>query len=334
MKLPVWISVFAWCVLAPCRVMCGDLTPGTLDAHWDEGAPTCPPGKPSEPVEVYRYNSQTLILRENLCSTWEAPFMYLLIGSKEALLIDTGDIADPSVMPLRQLVMSLLPGEGAARMPLIVVHSHGHLDHRAGDPQFAQVSGVQVVPSDLPHVRQYFAFQDWPNGSAQIDLGDRVVDVLPAPGHHPAQLVYYDRNTGLVFSGDFLLPGRILVDDLRAYEASAQRVAEFLKDKPVSYVLGGHVEKGRGGELLPWQSTYHPDEHALQLGKSDLNALPAALRDFNGFYSDTGSFVVENPIRNLIALAAAALLVLIMLGVLVYRLIRRRRALVKNALAH
>jgi hydroxyacylglutathione hydrolase len=188
-----------------------------------------------------------------------------------------------------------------------------------------------LVPSDLQHVRQYFAFRDWPNGSAQIDLGDRIVDVLPAPGHHPAQLVYYDRNTGLVFSGDFLLPGRILVDDLGAYEASARRVAEFFKDKPVSYVLGGHVEKTRAGDLLPWQSTHHPDEHALQLSKSDLGALPAALRNFNGFYSETGAFVIENPIRDLIAVAAAALLVFIVLGALLYRFIRRRRRLVKNA---
>ena len=211
--------------------------------------------------------------------------MYLLIGSREALLIDTGDIADPNLMPLEARVMSLLPGESAAKLPLLVVHSHGHLDHRAGDPQFEGVDGVRLVRSDLEHVRQYFAFANWPNGSAQIDLGDRIVDVLPAPGHHPAQLLYYDRNTGLVFSGDFLLPGRLLVDDLSAYRASAQRVAQFLKDRPVSFVLGGHIEKNRSGELLDWQSTYHPDEHALQLTKDDVAALPAALQKFNGFYT-------------------------------------------------
>jgi len=138
-------------------------------------------------------------------------------------------------------------------------------------------------------------------------------------------LVYYDRNTGLVFSGDFLLPGRLLVDDWSAYEASAQRVAEFLKDRPVSFVLGGHVEKNQSGELLAWQSTYHPDEHALQLTKDDLAALPAALRKFNGFYAETGSFVMENPLRILIAAAVAALLILVVLGFLIFRFVRRRR---------
>jgi hydroxyacylglutathione hydrolase len=209
-------------------------------------------------------------------------------------------------------------------MPLIVVHSHGHLDHRAGDPQFEHVPGIQLVPSDLANVRKYFNFSDWPNGGAQMDLGDRIIDVLPAPGHHPAQLVYYDRNTGLVFSGDFLLPGRLLVDNLDDYEASARRVADFLKDRPVSHVLGGHIEKSSTGELFPWQSTYHPDERALQLAKEDVLALPTALRSFNGFYTKTGDFLIENPIRDLIAIAIGALIILVALGILLFRVIRRR----------
>jgi hydroxyacylglutathione hydrolase len=312
------------CFLIPILCWSGDSDLGSMEVHWDAGAETCPVRQP-DPIQVHRYNAQTIILREKLCSTWEAPFMYLLIGSKQALLIDTGDIADPQSMPLESLVMSLLPGESAAKLPLLVVHSHGHLDHRAGDAQFDGVNGVQLVRSDLEHVRKYFGFADWPNGTAQIDLGDRIVDVLPAPGHHPAQLVYYDRKSGLVFSGDFLLPGRLLVDEWSAYEASARRVAEFLEDRPVNFVLGGHIEKNRSGELLPWESTYHPDEHALQLSKDDVAALPAALRQFNGFYTETGPFVIENGLRILIAAGAAALLVLVLLGILIYRLIRRRR---------
>jgi len=324
MRLPFSNFSFALLLLTPGLARSADLAVGSLDVHWDPGAKTCPVSQ-TDPIQVHHYNAQTIILREKLCSTWEAPFMYLLIGSKRALLIDTGDVADPKSMPLENQVMSLLPGESAAKLPLLVVHSHGHLDHRAGDPQFEGVNGVQLVRSDVDHVRKYFGFADWPNGSAQIDLGDRIVDVLPAPGHHPAQLVYYDRNTGLVFSGDFLLPGRLLVDDWSAYEASAQRVAEFLKDRPVSFVLGGHVEKNQSGELLAWQSTYHPDEHALQLTKDDLAALPAALRKFNGFYAETGSFVMENPLRILIAAAVAALLILVVLGFLIFRFVRRRR---------
>jgi len=329
MRLSMTIGFVAPCLLAPLLAGSADSSLSSLEAPWDAGAETCA-GRPVEPIQVHQFNAQTIVLRQNLCSTWEAPFLYLLIGNKQALLIDTGDIADPSLMPLESTVMSLLPGEPGAKMPLIVVHSHGHLDHRAGDPQFEHAGGVQLVPADLQHVRKYFDFNAWPNGSAQIDLGDRIVDVLPAPGHHPAQLVYYDRNTGLVFSGDFLLSGRLLVDELATYQASARSVAAFLKDKPVSAVLGGHVEKNRAGKLFPWQSTFHPDEHPLPLAKADLMALPAALQKFNGFYTNTGPFVIENPLRMLIAVAAAAAIVLVVLGALIYRFFRRRARRMQN----
>ncbi len=291
---------------------------------WDAGSEDCR-HYTHAPLEMHPYDSDTFVLRENLCDTWEAPFIYLLVGGERALPIDTGDVADPDTMPLAKTILKMLPGDGQLKLPLLVVHSHGHLDHRQGDGQFAHMPNVQVVPSDLESVRSFFGLKDWPNGVAELDLGCRVVDVLPAPGHYPAEAVFYDRNTSLVFTGDFLLPGRILVDDLAAFDASAQRVADFLKDKPVRYVLGGHVEKNTAGELLGWQSTYHPDEHPLALTKAGV-ALPAALHTFNGFYTMTGDFVIENPIHNLIVAGLVALLILAGLGHLLLRYIRRRRA--------
>ena len=297
--------------------------------RWDAGADDCSTYIHA-PLQVQQYDAGTYILRENLCDTWEAPFMYLLIGRDKALLIDTGDVADFDKVPLSQKVLMLLPGGESGTFDLIVVHSHGHLDHRAGDGQF-EARSIYPVPSDLGGVRKYFGFTDWPNGMATIDLGGRIVDVLPAPGHHPAELVFYDRNTGFLYTGDFLLPGRILVDDLKAYRASAARVAAFVQDKPVRYVLGGHIEKDRAGQLLDWQSTHHADEAPLPLAKPDLLALPAALAQFNGFYTETGGFVIMNPIHNLIALATMALLVLAGLGFGLWRLIKRRRTAIVKA---
>jgi hydroxyacylglutathione hydrolase len=109
----------------------------SLEVQWNEGAADCKASQ-QPPLEVHAYNTQTFILRENLCATFEAPFMDLLIGSKKALLIDTGDVADPKLMPLAKTVMDLLPGTGPSEMPLLVVHTHRHGDHRAGDGQLAQ----------------------------------------------------------------------------------------------------------------------------------------------------------------------------------------------------
>jgi glyoxylase-like metal-dependent hydrolase (beta-lactamase superfamily II) len=301
-----------------------DAPPASLGMKWDPGAEGGV-SRPHPSIQVHPYDARTFILRENLLDTFEAPFMYLLVGRDRALLIDTGDIGDAKVAPLAQTVLALLPGSGAAKMPLLVLHTHSHLDHRAGDPQFERLPGVQVVPADLDHVRAYFGFSHWPEGVGQVDLGDRVVDVLPAPGHNPAHLVFYDRKTALVLSGDFLMPGRLLVNDAGAYEASARRVAEFLRDRPVSHVLGGHIEKNRAGEVFPWQSTFHPDEGPLALSKADLLALPAALHRFNGFYSDDGTFVIMNSTRDLMVGAAVLLILLAGVAILLFRLIRRRR---------
>ena len=216
--------------------------------------------------------------------------------------------------------MGLLP----PHLPLTVVHTHSHLDHRAGDGQFRTLPGVTVVPADLEHVKAHFGFQDWPRGRAEVDLGGRVLDVLPTPGHHKAHLVFYDRAITLLFSGDFLLPGRILVEDARAYQASALRLAAFLRDRPVRAILGGHIEKDQTGALYPWQATFHPAEAPLALAKADALALPAALARFNGFYTETGPFILENPSHILIAVGTLLTGFLGGVAYLVFRSLRRR----------
>jgi hydroxyacylglutathione hydrolase len=300
------------------------LVPGSMDVHWNEGSPDCAKN-PQPPLQMHQYNARTFILRENLCTTFEGPFMYLLVGSTKALLIDSGDIADPKVAPLADMVMRMLPGEGSAKLPLLVVHTHRHLDHRAGDVQFTNFPSAQVVRFDIDSVRSYYKFTDWPNGVAQVDLGDRTVDVIPTPGHNETEVSFYDRSTGLLFTGDFLMPARLLIDDTSADIASADRIAAFVKDRPISFVLGGHIEMNSDGELFPWESQYHPHEHVLQMTKDDVLALPATIHSFNGFYTVHGQFTMENTIRILIAFAVLVLVAVIVLVWAVVRLIRRRR---------
>ena len=300
------------------------LVPGSMDVQWNEGSRNCA-NDPQPPLQEHQYNTRTFILRENLCTTFEAPFMYLLIGSTKALLIDTGDIADPSVIPLADTVMRLLPGEGPAKLPLLVVHTHRHLDHRAGDAQFTHLSNAQVVGFDFDSVRRYYGFTDWPNGLAQVDLGDRTVEVIPTPGHSETEVCFYDRRSGLLFTGDFLMPARLLIDDTNADVASAERVAAFVKDRPTSFLLGGHIEMNSAGDLFPWESQYHPHEHVLQMTKDDALALPAAIRGFNGFYGVHGKFTMENSMRILTAFAVLALVAVVAVVWMLVRFIRRRR---------
>jgi len=298
--------------------------PGSLDVHWNDGASDCR-ATPQDALQVHHYEPQTFILRQSPCATFEANFIYLLIGSDKALLIDTGAVADPKEMPLAKTILELLPDKDHKKLPLLVAHTHRHLDHRAGDPQFASLPSVQIVPIDLEGVRAFFGFTNWPKGIAHLDLGGRTVDVIPTPGHNETHVAFYDNRTGILFSGDFLLPGRLLIEDAAAYRESALRVGEFLKTRPLSHILGGHIELNTAGQAYRFGSHYHPNEHRLELAREDLTALPAAFESFNGFYARHPNYILSNPIRNLVAQAIIAVAVLVFIVWGVRRLLRRWR---------
>jgi glyoxylase-like metal-dependent hydrolase (beta-lactamase superfamily II) len=184
---------------------------------------------------------------------------------------------------------------------------------------------VELVATDLASVKTRFGLADWPNSIGQIDLGDRVVDVIPTPGHYPSHVAYYDRQTGLFFSGDFLLPGRLLIEDTAADLASAQRVVEFVKDRPVTHVLGAHIELDESGKTIVG-GHYRPNERKLQLTKQDLLGLPGIVSGFNGFYAKRGVYVLMNQNRILILLGIAAVIVLVAIILMIRALWRRFRS--------
>ena len=123
------------------------------------------------------------------------------------------------------------------------------------------------------------------------------------------------------------MPARLLIEDAAAYHESAQRVVEFLKTRPLTWILGGHIELNAAGQAYRFRSQYHPTERRLELTREDLAALPAAFASFNGFYARHPNYILSHPIRNLVAQAIAALAVLIFMVWGVRRFLRRRRRL-------
>ncbi len=57
--------------------------------NWIHGAENCEENIDS-PIQVVKYNNNTWILRQNKCTNFEAPFMFLFFGEDKALLMDTG----------------------------------------------------------------------------------------------------------------------------------------------------------------------------------------------------------------------------------------------------
>lgn len=315
----------------------GDLTPqvtpGSMDVDWVSGSLDC--NKSDNPaIQVHQYDLATYILRQSPCADFEAPFMYLLIGQTRAFLLDTGAVAAEEVAPVARTVLNLLEEQGQPRLPLIVAHSHGHFDHRRGDGQFLGLPDVVVVGNEPNEVQMFFGLENWPEGAASFDLGGRSLEILPIPGHHPAGIAVYDTLTGMLLTGDNLLPGRVYISDLESSRASSQRLVEFIENRPVSHVLGGHLEMDNEGGLYPPQSTYRPDQRDLQLTREHVLALDQAFGDSGRFilYSPQDDFVLMNTGIIVTAIGGMGVILVGALVLLVFRFFRRRRRRAVSAL--
>lgn len=221
-------------------------------------------------LQAWEFTPDTFILRQSLCTTFEGPFMYLFVGAAKALLIDTGT----GGIDLRGKVMSLLAGKN---VDLVVAHSHSHGDHVQGDPAFKNQAKTTVVGTTIAAVRAFFGITA--DAASSYDLGGRIIDVLPIPGHQAAHLAYYDHETKVLLTGDTLYPGRLYIDDWDAYRTSVPRLVAFVDaGRPLSFVLGGHIELRKTGPDFPFGTTLHPSEHALQLGDAQLRELAAAVK--------------------------------------------------------
>ncbi|HEY3272632.1 MAG TPA: MBL fold metallo-hydrolase [Methanocella sp.] len=155
---------------------------------------------------------------------------YLITGDDRALLVDCGwGIGD-----LAKTVA------GLTSLPLTVVNTHGHRDHTSGDYQFG--NSIHIHEGDVPLLKKSydpaarsetlrrFPTETWPSGfSAEawihapvpgydaftgplsFDLGGRVVDVIETPGHTQGSLCLYDRKERLLFAGDNIQAGNVLL---------------------------------------------------------------------------------------------------------------------------
>ncbi len=235
-------------------------------------------GGTGEPrVHVRAYDSATYILRQSLRQHFEAPFIYLFIGTERALLVDTGT----GNVGLRAAVDAVLAGRN---LELLVTHTHSHDDHIGGDEELStrprtrllSKASEAVFAAGLPGV-----------ASTSIDLGERTLDVLAIPGHHPSHVAFYDRKTRILLTGDTLYPGRIYVRNYAAFRASIAGILAFIEaGHPVSHILGSHIELSADGVEYEDEAPVHPCEHQLSLGVEQLYDLRAMLTS-----------VSESPVR-------------------------------------
>ena len=258
----------------------GGVRTGGLPRSWQVSGPQCPP---NPQFQVHEYNLDLYILRESGCSNYEKPFLYLLFGKEKAFLLDTGAGKTDVAQVVKGQIDQWQGRNGRQNIPLIVAHTHAHRDHISGDADLKALPNTTVVEPKASAVQAFFGFKNWPTEIVTYDLGDRILDIIPIPGHEASSIAVYDRQTGILFTGDTLYPGRLYVEDGPAFALSIQRLVDFTHKKIVTHVLGNHIEQRRTAFLdYPIGTVYQPDEHQLELGRAHLLELNEALRDMNG----------------------------------------------------
>lgn len=224
----------------------------------------------------------TYILRESMRVTWEAPFLYLLLGSDRALLLDTGAVADGREIPLALTVRSVLDNwvrtHDLVDYELVVTHTHGHNDHTRGDAQFT-IGGelgsarVTVIDASIDAVQQFFGFGPVQDEVVSFDLGGRELLVSRIPGHDARSIVMVDPTRRMMFSGDTAYPGWLYVQDLPALRESLDQMVHLAQEYDVRSVLGGHIEFAGSGGQYPAGVRFHDDELPLPLTGGQLQQL-------------------------------------------------------------
>jgi len=249
---------------------CDGPAPGTIGFRWIYGSPIAARNKDPR-VQVMQYNEDTYILRENICVHWEGPFTHLLFGNHGALLIDTGATAKPEWYPLRKTVDGIIARwasiRGKKTVPLTVVLTSGEdIAQNQGLAQFAGRPDTVLAPRPLAAMKSFYILASWPSGTAKIDLGGRVIDVIPTPGTHKNGISFYDPYCDLLFTGDLLYPGKIQIANDKDFIASLERLQQWKNTHSVKWVLGGHIEmQFVPGKAYPRFYTYKPYERVLQM---------------------------------------------------------------------
>jgi glyoxylase-like metal-dependent hydrolase (beta-lactamase superfamily II) len=261
----------ALCVLAAP----GSRAEPSLFQPWIDGVSEAEPQ-----MQVQAYDSDTFVIRQSIRTNFEGPFLYLLFGRDRALLLDTGAGGLQIRPTIEHVITDWLAAHGRPSIPLVVAHSHSHGDHHQGDGEFKDRPETVVVGLYQTEVAGFFKIGDWPKDIVEYDLGDRILDIIPTPGHQAAHIMVYDEKTRLLLSGDALLAGRLYfpTDQFSTYREGIDRVVAFTRTHPVSHILGAHIEMtGTPGVLIEDEAPSHPAERALDLPTAALTELQDAL---------------------------------------------------------
>lgn len=202
--------------------------------------------------EVYEVEPQVFAIYEPF--QWQEVISYLIVGTKSALLFDTGN----GIGDIKAVVDQL------TNKPIQVLNSHSHFDHIGGNYQFDRVLSIateftlartggmhnetlrlEVSPEalckDLPdgvtqenHQTRPFSITATVKEGDVIDIGGRQLEILHIPGHTDDSIALLDTAADFLWVGDSFYEGPIWLffpeTDLAAYKNSVATLAALVPE--------------------------------------------------------------------------------------------------------
>jgi glyoxylase-like metal-dependent hydrolase (beta-lactamase superfamily II) len=178
----------------------------------------------------------------------------LIIGTKKAILFDTMN----GIGDLKGLVETL------TSVPLMVINSHGHVDHVGGNYQFEQIylnqkdwsvletnrSILQTIEINMNQklvncmksLEMTDHLVDIQPGT-MIDLGNRSVKVIALEGHTKGSIGLLLTEESVLFAGDAFTPQMCLFfPESLTVEEYQKMILRTMQEEFDQYVLGHYVE--------------------------------------------------------------------------------------------
>ena len=147
--------------------------------------------------------------QQNCSIVWDS-------DSKEAILIDAGGEPEKLKAEIEALGLTVKA----------LWLTHGHLDHAGAVGALKKLWDVPVIGPHkedafwldmIQEISQRYGFPipekvdvtTWLEGGEVLKLGNEAFEVRFAPGHTPGHVMFYNKNYGLLWTGDVLFKGSI-----------------------------------------------------------------------------------------------------------------------------
>lgn len=196
--------------------------------------------------EVLKHKDYLYIIRERLDEIDPRFYtkyvnLYLIKGSEQALLIDSGC----GLFPLKPIINKLLDGK-----KLLVFNTHSHFDHRGGNAEFGTVyinekeikqisnpldiSFLKDSPKEIVKLYERNNFVLQPSARIKplhngdrFDLGDISIEIICTPGHSIGSISILT-NRGDLFTGDTAHYGTMYLPKTKEFPIILESISKLL----------------------------------------------------------------------------------------------------------